>query len=688
MRTSIIFFFASLLASCSGGDSGGPDAGSDARSVPVGFNLVPSTIVLQPGECTGASLLWSGGTQLAAEEVEWDAPEALVISMPRAGFVYFCAGDALGDGDINVRLVGGDEFLFAGRGFVHQPPDRDFDTLEATHVHGVSPRPTRVFWSEDGSRFYVPSYADATMSEYDADTLARRSTHLIRSQDAVPMGDGRVAVAKFRQPATYHLDERAYGTWYDGFAFAPNLVRGSDLVLGAANGRTAAIAFDMRDNSCTNAVVDFRTSEHTLVSTQGGLGLVPETGAPRQPWVFGSGSGPIVERFMQISESGRYILYGPQSCWTSGTTLVDLEERTHHPGCVGNRPGVFWHRPVFSRDESTIVSAVGSSENQFEVVNLSDCSPRGRIPVPGLGHVGFDVSADGTEMAVITTGLQDETLRTSEVWVVRVPTTAESLAAGTAGTTTEIGAHYLAHPDEQYFKHRIAYSPSGDRLAIAFEDGQVGVMDLATSEVRMNDRILWHTAQPTPVPDLVLADLEGPVATPLGLVSLTTGRVIREHSTLHRLTGVLEEGYVLFHEGSLESVLIDYATGEETPYTGRIEDEALDFGNVETSEDGTTCAFMGSGPGNLRQLCVDGACASVSDLTEGDVLAGAVCLARDGGSALFLGQVNVWSWNGRTPLATHWSEAPGGSDEVSRMFRVSNTSVFLRTRTHLMHWEL
>ncbi|MEZ4267495.1 MAG: hypothetical protein R3F39_14040 [Myxococcota bacterium] len=698
MFSSIHRVWAALALGCLAAapacDGGGADKdGEDATPGFVGFLLQPETVSLLPGECSVASLTWSGTPELTADQVEWEAPKSLRITPVGGNGFQFCAGYEVGEGDINVRLVGQGEFKNAGRGFVRElGPNDDRDPFEPTWIRGRSKAPTRVFWSADGKRIYSTSVSQGGLEVRNAQTLAMETVHFIHSEDAAPLDEDRIAVGQGSATlGVYSLSERRLRTAFYGITFQPGIVGGDLPFVGAGDGIIGAISRNGNNNACTVSTVDLERNKHTIVATSNGLGFVPQSGVTGAGWQRETGSGPPTESWMELSRSGRYALLGPRGCWTSGTTLVDLETEKTTLNCMPPRNVKFDHRPVISADGSTIASFVNTGPNGQGYVGLGiadtdGCKPRGSAPGGGQ-HGGLAIANDGSKVATLVTTKHDDATGTDEVELRVTDSSPAAFAApgGPKTVSTTIGARFRPDSDLIYRNHRLAFSPDGGRIALAFVGGRFGMYDVATQEVTLEAPMDWGSAQPTPNARYVMAKLhDGEEQHGWALVDTESQQVVRVHGDVDQLEGVFEGGYVLSDFAKQNITFYDYESGTPEPFTGDL-DAAFDAYRT-ASDDGTaTCTVNGT------EACIGAKCANVKALTDGRALQGQTCVMMDSQTAIFVFQYSMWRWNGTSPTAVHMSQSygdGGGAEGATRLMRLRDREIMLRNRTHLIYWKL
>lgn len=675
-------------------DGGGADKDSaDVVSGFVGFLLQPETVSLLPGECSVAVLTWSGTPELTADQVEWEAPKALSITAVGGDRFEFCAGYAVGEGDINARLVGQSEFHNAGRGFVRElGPNDDRDPFEPTWILGRTKAPTRVFWSADGEHLYSTSVTEGGLEVRNARTLAMESVHFIHSEDAAPLDEDRIAVGQFSATiGVYSLSQRRLLTSFYGITFQPLIVGGDLPFVGAGDGIIGAISRNGGNNACTVSTVDLEHNEHTIVATSNGLGFVPQSGVTGAGWVHETGVSAPTESWMQMSRSGRYALLGPRGCWTSGTTLVDLETETTTLNCMPPRNVKYDHRPVMSDDGSTIASFVNTGPNGqgyvgMGIADTDGCKPRGSAPGGGL-HGGLAIAGDGGKVASLVTTSHDDATGTDQV-ELRVTDSSPAAFATTGGpktVATTIDARFQPDSDLIYRNHRLAFSPDGGRVALAFVEGRFGVYDVATQQVTLEAPIDWGTAQPTPNARYVMARLQdGEEQHGWALVDTESQQVVRIHADADKLEGVFEGGYVLSDFARQNVTFYDYETGAQEPFNGDMADAFDAYTN--SSDDGSASCTV-----NGTEACIGQKCGTVKTLTDGRALEAQACVMVDNQTAIFVFQYSIWRWNGTSAQAVHMSQSygdGGGSEEALKLIRLRDREIMLRNRTHLMYWKL
>jgi hypothetical protein len=694
-RIALSCALASLVVgtvpACDGGS-----ADKDAADVTpgfIGFLLQPETVSLLPGECSVASLTWSGTPELTADQVELEAPPALSITPIGGNRFQFCAGYETGSGDINARLVGQGEFKNAGRGFVRElGPDDDLDPVEPTWIRGRTKAPTRVFWSADGKRLYSTSVTQGGLEVRNAETLAMETVHFIHSEDASPLDDDRIAVGQgSAKLGVYSLSDRRLRTSFYGISFQPGIQGGDVPFVGTADGIIGAISRNGGNNECTVSTVDLERNKHTVVATSNGLGFVPQSGVVGAGWQRESGVGAPTESWMQLSRSGRYALLGPRGCWTSGTTLVDLETEKTTLNCMPPRNVKYDHRPVMSDDGSTIASFVNTGPNGqgyvgMGIADTDGCKPRGSAPGGGQ-HGGLAIAGDGSKVASLVTTKHDDATGTDEVELRITDSSPAAFAApgGPNTVSTTIGARFRPDSDLIYRNHRLAFSPDGGRIALAFVGGRFGMVDVATQQVTLEAPIDWGTAQPTPNARYVMAKLQdGEAQLGWALVDTESQQVVRVQADADQLEGVFEDGYVMSDFAKQNITFYDYETGTAEPFTGELAD-AFDAYRT-ASDDGTaTCTAKGT------EACIGTKCALVKDLTDGQALQTQGCVMMDNQTALFIFQYGMWRWNGTSPQATHMSQLygdGGGAEGATKLIRLRDREIMLRNRTHLIYWKL
>jgi hypothetical protein len=697
MSPRCLYVLAALAcagAAASACDAGPSDADtSDALPGFVGFLLQPETTSLLPGECSVSVLSWTGTPELTSDDVEWNAPPALSITAIGGNRFEFCAGYQTGEGDISVRLVGQTEFRIAGRGFVRElGPDDDTDRFEPTWIRGRTKAPTRVFWSTDGQRLYSTSVTEGGLEVRNAQTLAIESVHFIHSEDAAPLDDDRIAVGQgSAKLAVYSLSERRLRTAFYGITFQPKIQGGDFPFVGAGDGIIGAISRNPGNNACTVSTVDLERNQHTIIATSNGLGFVPQSGVKGAGWERPTGSGPPSEVWMELSRSGRFALLGPRGCWTTGTTLVDLETEQTTLNCMPPRNATFDHRPVLSEDGSTVASFVNTGPNGLGYVGMGiadtdGCKPRGSAPGGGQ-HGGLAIARDGSKVASLVTTRRDDATGTDEVELRVTDSSPAAFAApgGSKTVATTIDARFRPDPDLIYRNHRLAFAPDRARIALAFVGGRFGMYDIATQQVTLEAPIDWGTAQPTPNARYVMARLQdGEQQHGWALVDTESQQLVRVQADADKLEGVFEDGYVMSDFAKQHITFYDYETGTPEPFTGDMADAFDAYGTA--SDDGTaTCTAEGT------QACIGAKCAAVTDLTDGHALQTEGCVMVDNQTALFVFQYGMWRWNGTSPQAVHMSQLygdGGGAVGATTLMRLRDREIMLRNRTHLLYWKL
>ncbi len=677
-----------LAMSACGSDSPSEDAPNNTTPGFVSYLLQPETISLLPGECSVSSLTWSGKVELTADQVEWEAPSSLRITPTVGNGFQFCAGFETGEGDINVRLVGADQFQQAGRGFVRElGPDGDPNPYNPTWTRGRTERPNRILWSADGKKIYATTWSKNELTIRDAETLAIESIHFIGSEDMAFLGDDKIAVGEpSAKVGVYSLIEKRLITSYNAISFQPLVGSGDVSLVSAGEGITASVARNKLNGSCTVSAVDLRNNKHTLIATGSGTGFVPESGVVGGPWSPESGVGARLEEWIEMSRSGRYVLLGPRGCWTTGTTLIDLETEETILNCMPDRNAKPQHRAVMSEDGSTIASIVNNNVNPqgYAGIGIADtdgCKPRGSAAMVGE-QTGIALSSDGNQIASLTTGGFDARtgIQKYHLWVT------DSSPAAYATPSTQKRVEHIIEKNrpsntEPNFNHRLAFSPDGKRIAIAFVTGQIGVYDIATDTVVLEAPIDWGTAEPTPDARFVLAMLHDDDGQGIGwaMVDTQLQQVVRTHDPGLRFVAAYPDGYVL--RSLALFTFYDYETGTEIPFVDGAHGEKFVPDNNASDDGSASCSVDGA------QVCIGTNCASADQLTRGKSPLAQGCVMLNNETAVFVAGGMMWRWPGAQATAIYLGQP---SDEAgdAKIMRLRDGEIMARNPTHLTYWKL
>jgi hypothetical protein len=481
--------WVSVTLVCWGCGSGSVNDGGTTYEL---FALEPATVIVRPYMCETVTMKVKSEPPTDPASIEWSANAALEVrpvstlqggaSSAAQSTVKLCAGGASGRFTFKAQLAGQEGYFADGTVTVGLPtlaPQPTDETSPIADILGPATKDfLRIGWESDTVIWAVSS--DSSVLRFDARTLQPRGAFFVPGlTDAVPMGNGKWFL-RLRKASNALYDERTrtMESWFDslgldelnGHTQGPyEVVRGNDVVASswAANRAVSWLEGDDQNAQvCRMTLLDLAANRRDPFN-----------------WSFGSIGRPMnefrPETYVELSADGKYVAFGVGGCSPSmpADGLYDVAAK-RAVSCGDDERRSWSPRPVFSANGTALVKV--EANGSLSVFDVPSCMRRGKNPVGG-GHVGFALAPDGQTLARAVDAVGGVQLL---FYDVRSGTT---LPTGEFRTTRGFVAPIPGYDGTQFIvpvSTRLAFSPSGTKLAVGLPSGRVSVVDLSKPDAQ------------------------------------------------------------------------------------------------------------------------------------------------------------------------------------------------------------